>query len=195
MKTENPRKSARNSDGFTITELMFVLVLSGILLALAAPSFGSMIGRNQIEVQTNNLHASLQTARYVALMRHELVQLCQVDDMDNPECSSDYSSYRNWSPGWLVFIDKNRNNQLDDGDEKVKVYHGTDMVQILFNQRGRLRFFPNGTARSAGFTLCDTHNGYYRHVYLLYTGRARTSHKTTARQRQKCAEAAAAQAG
>lgn len=172
--------------GFTLAELLITVTIAGILLSLAAPGFGKVISRNQITVQGNNLIASLQSARYFAVMNQEMVQVCQIKDSQTPECSSDYGRYRNWSAGWMTFIDVNRDNNYDPNDEIIKVYQGTDLIKIVFNQKGRLRYFPDGSARSAGFTLCNSQRQYYRHVYLLHTGRARMNSDVSAKQRDKC---------
>lgn len=178
--------SKQRAAGFTLAELLVTVTLASILLSLAAPGFGEVISRNQITVQGNNLIASLQSARHFAVVNHEMVQVCQIKDAQTPECSDDYSRYRNWSAGWMTFIDMNQDNNFDSNDEIIKIYQGTDLIKIVFNQRGRLRYFPDGSARSAGFTLCDTQRQHYRHVYLLHTGRARMNSDVSEKQRKKC---------
>lgn len=172
--------------GFTLAELLLTFTIGGILISLAAPGFTSVISKNQIEVQGNNLIASLQAARYTAIVQRKIVHVCQIRDLQTHECSNDYSRYRNWSAGWMTFIDVNRNNNFDDNDEIIKVIQGTSQIKVVFNQRGRLRYFPDGSARSAGFTLCDSQQQYYRHVYLLYTGRARMKTQVSPKQRANC---------
>ena len=178
--------SASYKPGFSLIELMVALSVTAVLLASAAPSFGSLVNSTRVSVQSNHLLESLLQARAEAVNRHKLVQICQMDDVASLECSSDYSSYRNWSVGWMIFEDTNGNNNYDSNDEIIRVEQGNEHVQLVFNQRGRLRFFPDGRARSAGFTVCGANQRHYRHIYLLHTGRARVDENATDKQKAKC---------
>lgn len=55
--------------GFTIIELMLVIVIMGILLALAAPTFQQMMERYRVRQAAEGLKASLYLARSEALKR------------------------------------------------------------------------------------------------------------------------------
>lgn len=70
----NARRIAR-SRGFTIIELMTVLVVTAILLSLAVPAFVDLLARRKMEGQVNEFVADLQYARSEAVQRNRNVLL------------------------------------------------------------------------------------------------------------------------
>jgi prepilin-type N-terminal cleavage/methylation domain-containing protein len=65
----------KRQDGFTIIELMVVVVIAAILLTLAAPSFNDMLQRRRMEGQVSELVTDLQYARSEAVQRNRNVVL------------------------------------------------------------------------------------------------------------------------
>lgn len=63
----------RQLRGFTIIELMTVLVIAGVLLVLAAPAFTDMLERRRIEGQANEFVADLSYAKSEAVQRNRNV--------------------------------------------------------------------------------------------------------------------------
>ena len=61
--------------GFTMIELMTVLVIAGVLLSLAMPSFRELLARNRIEGVAGELSTDLQYARSEAVSRNTQVGL------------------------------------------------------------------------------------------------------------------------
>lgn len=57
--------------GFTVIELMIVIVIAGILLAIALPSFRDSIDRNRLRSITNTLYGDLQFAKSEAIKRNQ----------------------------------------------------------------------------------------------------------------------------
>jgi type IV fimbrial biogenesis protein FimT len=79
MKT---RKSQR---GFTLVELMTVVLVASVLLAIAAPSFRGMLDRRRIEGRANELLTDLQYARSEAVARNRNVEL-RIGGAGNATC-------------------------------------------------------------------------------------------------------------
>lgn len=71
MSTPNRTRSA----GFTLIELMVVVVLAGVVLALAVPSFREVIARNRLEGVAGEFFTDLQYARSEAVARNANVGL------------------------------------------------------------------------------------------------------------------------
>ena len=65
----------RAQRGFTIIELMTALVIAGILLSLAIPSFRELLARNRVEGVAGELSTDLQYARSEAVSRNTQVGL------------------------------------------------------------------------------------------------------------------------
>jgi len=71
MSTPNRTRSA----GFTMIELMVVVVLAGVVLMLAVPSFREVIARNRLEGVAGEFFTDLQYARSEAVARNANVGL------------------------------------------------------------------------------------------------------------------------
>ncbi len=83
--------TTRHLQGFTIIELMAVMVVVAILATLAAPNLREMIARVRLKTAAGDLHTSLFYARSEAIKRNAGVTIVPVDATD-------------WSKGWSVQI-------------------------------------------------------------------------------------------
>lgn len=61
--------------GFTLIEVMIVVVIAGVLLTLAVPSFRETMDRNRLKAAVENLNGDLQFARSEAIKRNRPVRL------------------------------------------------------------------------------------------------------------------------
>ena len=172
--------------GYTLIELLISSTIITIILGMSIPTVSQFVQRQHIKTSSNALLESLYLARNYAIYEQTVVHLCQLDVAGATTCSGNQDRNRDWSKGWLVFVDTNGNDRLDAEQELIRHVSGSEHINLVFNQRGKLRFGPDGSARSAGFTVCDGTQTYYRHIYLLHTGRARISDRTSAAQRGKC---------
>ncbi len=59
----------QQNSGFTLTELLIVVAISGILAAMAVPSYQDMIERNQLKQAAESLKSDLMFARTEAIKR------------------------------------------------------------------------------------------------------------------------------
>jgi type IV fimbrial biogenesis protein FimT len=149
-------KHARASQlGFTLIEVMVVVIIVAILLAVAAPGYRELIGNNRIVSEVYALRATLSHARTEALARRASVVVCPTTDGAACADSDD------WSTGYLVFVDTDGDGAADptDPDEEI-IQRETDerSVDIEFDNPARLvRFGANGIALGFEgiFTFCD----------------------------------------
>jgi prepilin-type N-terminal cleavage/methylation domain-containing protein len=94
MKTRTPL-------GFSLLELMIVIIVGAILAALALPSFRTYFIRNNIATTANGLLAAMNTARAEAIKRNAYVRV------DPTTCST-----ADWSYGAFVWV-PSATNPLD----------------------------------------------------------------------------------
>lgn len=91
MRTTRHR---RRLAGFTVTEMLVVVAIMGILAALATPYMGDMIRRQRIKTAAFDVFASLAFARSEAIKRNTAVTIVPIDG--------------NWAAGWRI-TDSNNN--------------------------------------------------------------------------------------
>ncbi len=65
----------RHLRGFTIVELMTVLVVAGVLLTIAVPSFTDLMAKRRFEGQTNEFVTDLHYAKSEAVQRNRSIEL------------------------------------------------------------------------------------------------------------------------
>jgi len=176
----------RSETGFSIIELMISVCILGILSGIAVPSMSNFINKISLQSSLVQLSESLMHARNHAINYATTVQVCQLSEESEIACSQNRQSKAPWSSGWLSFVDLNGNNDYDSNDLLLRISKNDSSVNVVFNQRGRLRFFANGSARSAGFYLCDTSAKHHRHIRLLHTGRIRSEETQSAQHREIC---------
>lgn len=130
---------ASKSKGFTLIELMITIAVVAIGLALAYPSFTSVLRSNQVATRTNELIASFYLARTEAVRSNRGAGVCP--SADGANCNG-----VNWGSGWLVFTDQDGDGALSaDGDTVVRFVEGSQNVSltsiedvVAFDNRGRL---------------------------------------------------------
>ena len=138
------------SAGFTLTELLIVVAIGGILLTFAVPSFTETIQNNRMATQINELHASLSFARSEAVKRNRTVTVCRSDNAST--CSGD------WQDGWIVFLDTNFDGAFNGSDEILRVHGALNEDMTLDFDQTRVSYASSGIASggmNGTFTLCD----------------------------------------
>lgn len=116
----------QNQSGVTLVELMIVLAIVGLLSGVGIPAYRSFIVSNKVEGVASTLHVALVHARSEARNRGVLVSICKSSNADsnNPTCNGDASangSNTGWGSGWIIFVNRNNNNQRDMDEVLVKV--------------------------------------------------------------------------
>ena len=175
-----------SSAGFSIMELMITLSITATLTSLAAPSFANIINDGRIKATSVQLTTTLASARNHALTTTTTVIVCQAQDSTMQHCSNSRRRNTRWSSGVISYADLNGDNALDENDQILTTLQSHKNISMVFNQNGRLRFFADGSARSAGFYLCSKQSSRERHLKILHTGRTRTTAKMSDRNRQTC---------
>jgi type IV fimbrial biogenesis protein FimT len=133
--------------GFTLVEMMVVIVLMAILLALALPSFNSLIEKYRVEGMVSALMASVSHARAEAARRGQAVTIRQ-----RAECSG-----ADWSCGWETVVGSGDGLEIlqrQDPDTRVAIEKSA-VGSMAFDPMGhfssvaRISFHPVGSASSS----------------------------------------------
>jgi len=94
MLTQRPR-------GFTLIELMIGLVLLGVIVMLAMPSFTAMLHNMRLRNSAESILSGLQTARAQALQRNGRVEFLLINEALDPSNVAGFVPNTS-GPGWAV---------------------------------------------------------------------------------------------
>jgi type IV fimbrial biogenesis protein FimT len=149
IRSSTGRSNNRSKDsGYTLVEAMVVVALLGILVAVATPSFVSLMQRNRAAGEINSLIGDLQFARSEAIKRGLPVSLCTSSNgstcLGNP----------NWHSGWIVFPDTDKSGTRSSTEALLRVRPGwnngdslvaqPDMKAVTFGRDGFVTSLPAG---------------------------------------------------
>ncbi len=165
--------------GFTLLELLIVLLLASLLLWAALPSFHHLIYHQRANAQMHSLLATVQFARSEALRRGDIITLCKSGDTQT--CGGQ------WQDGILVFADQAGNGDFSPEDELLNIQdtlsHGSQLRWQAFGSNNYFSFAPNGFTHhhNGTFILCPANNDnrYARALIISKSGRVRLSRDTT----------------
>lgn len=108
--------------GFTIIELAVVITIVAIFLALAIPSYKSVMTQNRLSSEINDLNTDLEMARSAAVKQGVPVMICPSTNPTNssPSCSG----ASNWETGWIIFTDiaNNQTYAAASGDTLIRIH-------------------------------------------------------------------------
>jgi len=172
-------------EGFTLFELLVSILLIAVLSAVAIPSFySSLAGQRQI-VEINALFHAVHLARKESIMRRKVVSICP--SLDSESCSPG----RDWSSGWLMFENKDRDSPpaIDDGEPILQKHPIAENIHVKANRKGftfRATFLraTNGT-----FVICDPNDRITpKALVISYTGRPRVARHSPKGELYSCAD-------
>jgi type IV fimbrial biogenesis protein FimT len=181
-----PLRTLIDNRGFTLVELIVTLVVAGILLTIAVPSFKNVIKSSQLTTFSNDLVTTLNIARSEAVKRATKVTICRssnstladVPATPVPACTTSSSG---WESGWIVFVDADDDGTRDANEVLLKVHEPLDTNITLrsgANFEDYLSYQANGISRGNNglpndtFKLCDDRGDISLHVVALNkTGR------------------------
>jgi type IV fimbrial biogenesis protein FimT len=118
--------------GFTLTEVIIVMLVLGILIAIGTPTFKYVTTSNRISNEINGLLGDMQFARSVAVKQGLTVTICSSSDSTstNPTCNIGGTA-GTWQTGWIVFLDTNGDGQVQPGEQVIRIqpaFTGTDTL-------------------------------------------------------------------
>lgn len=150
--------------GFTLLELIIVLIISVLLITIGIPGFQTLIQNNRLTAAASNIHNNLLFARNQSVSYLNYVTVCP---LENAICGND------WESGFDIFIDGDNRGVYDADEVLLKTAEAFNSSDTLVFPSTRITFTPDGqiTGSSAIFRYCsgDGRVG----VSLSYSGRAK----------------------
>ena len=171
------RRTKGRQGGFTLIEMMVVVIIVALLLTVGVPSLMSTIRRNSVSSKLNELLGAMQIARSTAVTRNSRVSFCYMDAADSEACDAAGSL----ADGWIVFTDPDGDAAVDAGEEIVATSANVaDEFEYAFtdadgNAVTSLTFGAMGTASVIGTLTVCRGDDYAGEIALGPTGRATTS--------------------
>ena len=116
-------RGGRLERGFTLIEVLIVIVMIGVLLALAAPSFVNYTSSQKVKTASFDLYAAMAFARSEALKRRQLVTVA--------------ANGGDWAAGWSVSA-TGVTDPLRIQDALSGVVTTSAATSVVYRQDGRL---------------------------------------------------------
>ena len=141
--SRRPRPASR-ATGYTLVELLAVILIIAIVSAIAFPNFQAMANGNRLTSGTNEVVATLQIARLEAIRRNTRVVVCSSTDGASCSGAADWSRM-------IVFVDADRDGVVDAGEQVVRdtTVPGPAVVNASSAvSNNRISFRPDGLARA-----------------------------------------------
>ena len=164
-----PPKGRMLTLGFTLIEMMIVLIILGVLIALVAPSFQNATLGSKLGAYANNFVASTYLARGEALKRNTNVVMCV--SADGASCTTG-----NWNQGWIV---KAGSTILQ---HQAALASGFSMASLTTPSTSSMTFKSTGIGSDSNLILVSRTNpsgNQQRCIKVEATGKASVSIVTT----------------
>jgi type IV fimbrial biogenesis protein FimT len=141
-------------------ELIMVVMIVGILAAIGTPTFKYVTASNRMSGEVNSLLGDMQFARSQAIKQGLPVTICT--STNGTQCAG--ATINTWQVGWIVFVDSNGNQSVDNGETTLRVqpaFTGSDTfvattagyASATFNRMG---YAPTGSATVINVQLHDS---------------------------------------
>lgn len=142
----------KKNEGFTLLELLITLIIASILLSYAIPSFRDFGLRQKVTNESNEMLSDLMFARVTAIKEGQSVVVLSNNGND-------------WSRGWRIFIDNNRDLTFNAGDIPLRLKQLTNKNISLTGTSSSIVYTNLGNAQALN-SIVITHADISKTVTL-----------------------------
>lgn len=159
----------KTQKGFTVIELMIAVLILGIMISIALPSFTEWKVRMRVDNEISSIHRLVLTARNTSINMEQPVTICPLNNSGS--CIAD------WKGELSVFIDLNNDGNYNAASNEtlIRIKPAIFTGDNLTFPRTRIIYAPSGQARgSTGtFSYCPLgHSDKNRGLRISPRGRA-----------------------
>ena len=150
--------------GFTMTELAVTMAIGAILLAVAVPSFSSLMASQRGKTYASDLFAALLKTRSASLALNRTVTIA--------------ANQGDWKNGWQILDPNNPALALDNRGAAAGITVTGPYVSVAYNSAGRL---ATGLSPVPSFVIATQSGGttLYQCVSIDISGRPYTRSGST----------------
>jgi len=155
-RDQGPRRVRWTGEGFTLVELSIVLVIFGIVSALAIPGFNKFLRSVELNGEVQQFATTLRVVRQRAITEN-----------------NNYVLYWTASERKLKWWDDDNNNSVQDGPEKCGATSALASWVTVTNSSTNpfpsdtVTFLPNGSASVSGSSIYTNPEGYARSLSVV----------------------------
>lgn len=160
--------------GFSLIELLMSLALLSVLLAVALPSFSSILSQVRVDADVSAIRGALSFTRMAAISKHKQVIACRWNGVES--CTGNAGTGTlNWEKGIFVYIDIDGNKAWDSLiDVPLKVVAFSLNNAITWNRGEKVVFKSDGSSLGYnGSFVLNGMDGSSARLVLSMTGRLR----------------------
>ena len=136
--------------GATLIELLVSLAVAGILLSWAGAEATHLVTEHRASAAVNQILGAVRFARHAAVTYRSPVTVC-------PAGRAGCGRRDHWHDGVLVFLDRNADGRLDEGEGILRRLPRLDARERIYWRSFRNRSYPS--LRPSGLT--DWQNGSF----------------------------------
>ena len=140
---------ARLERGVSLVEVLIGVAVAAILTLQSLPTLRQWIDQRAVQDQAESLRSSLRLARAQAMRRDAEVTVCALvpgRSVEQPRCAQDS---RDWSAGWVVFVDEGNRGEVDEGDQVLLAHQGLPHHGRVLATLDAITFLRIGVSSSA----------------------------------------------
>lgn len=135
--------------GVSLIELLIGVAVAAILTLQSLPTLRQWIDQRAVLDHAEALRSALRLARAQAMRRDAEVTVCALQlrrPAEQARCAEDS---KDWSAGWMVFVDDGQRGQMDTDDRVLLVHQGLTHQGRVLSTLDAITFLRIGVSSSA----------------------------------------------